>query len=236
MDLTVRDAATIFDVPEGRIYRWIHEDDLPSREVNGQYYFNRTELLEWATVRRVKFSPDLFRDTSGSGESAVGEGLIEALNLGGIISGLSGSDKSEVLKEIVGRMHLPEGFDRSVLHQLFLAREAAGSTAVGDGIAIPHPRHPVVLPVGRPTLTLCFLERPVDFGAADRQPVHTLFVLVSPTIRAHLRMLARIACALRDEPLRAVLKRRGTPEEILREARRVEETFERNPVDSRGSA
>ena len=236
MDLTVRDAATIFDVPEGRIYRWIHEDDLPSREVNGQYYFNRTELLEWATVRRVKFSPDLFRNTSGSGESAVGEGLIEALNLGGIISGLSGSDKSEVLKEIVGRMHLPEGFDRSVLHQLFLAREAAGSTAVGDGIAIPHPRHPVVLPVGRPTLTLCFLERPVDFGAADRQPVHTLFVLVSPTIRAHLRMLARIACALRDEPLRAVLKRRGTPEEILREARRVEETFERNPVDSRGSA
>lgn len=236
MDLTVRDAAAIFDVPEGRIYRWIHEDDLPSREVNGQHYFNRTELLEWATVRRVKFSPDLFRDASGSGESAAGEGLIEALQLGGIISGLSGSDKREVLKEVVGRMHLPGGFDRSVLHQLFLAREAAGSTAIGDGIAIPHPRHPVVLPVGRPTLTLCFLDRPVDFGAPDRQPVHTLFVLVSPTIRAHLRMLARIACALRDEPLRAVLKRRGSPEEILGEIRRMEASFGRNPVDTRESA
>ncbi len=133
-------------------------------------------------------------------------------------------------------MQLPAGFDRSVLCELFLARESAGSTAVGDGIAIPHPRHPVVLPVGRPMLTLCFLERPVDFGAADRQPVHTLFVLVSPTIRAHLRMLARIACALRDEPLRAVLKRRGPPAEVLREVRRVEEAFMPKPVDPGGTA
>ena len=62
MDLTVRQVAAIFDVPEGRIYRWIHDDGLPSRQVNGNQYFNRTELLEWATVRRVKFDPDLFRD------------------------------------------------------------------------------------------------------------------------------------------------------------------------------
>jgi PTS system nitrogen regulatory IIA component len=234
MDLTVRAVAAIFDVPEGRIYRWIQDEDLPSREVNGQYYFNRTELLEWATVRRVKFDPDLFRDSSGN--SPPGEGLAEALRLGGIITGLPGRDKPEILRAVVDRMRLPEGFDRSVLCQLFLAREAAGSTAVGDGIAIPHPRHPVVLPVGRPTLTLCFLERAVDFGAADRQPVHTLFVLVSPTIRAHLRMLARIACALRDESFRAVLKRRGAAEEILSEAQRVEDSFHRGAADTRESA
>jgi PTS system nitrogen regulatory IIA component len=133
-------------------------------------------------------------------------------------------------------MQLPEGFDRSVLCQLFLAREAAGSTAVGDGMAIPHPRHPVVLPVGRPTLTLCLLDRAVDVGAADRQPVQTLFVLVSPTIRAHLRMLARIACALRDESFRATLKRRGSPEEILSEVQRVEDSFNPSAVATRGSA
>jgi PTS system nitrogen regulatory IIA component len=233
MDLTVRDAAAIFDVPEGRIYRWIHEDDLPTREVNGQHYFNRTELLEWAAVRRVKFDPGLFRDPSRS--PSTGEGLVAALELGGTITDLHSSDKRGILQEVVERMRLPEGFDRSVLSQLFLAREAAGSTAVGDGIAIPHPRHPVVLPVGRPTLTLCLLERPVDFGAPDGEPVHTLFVLVSPTIRAHLRMLARVACALRDEPFRAVLKRRGSAEEILRQLHRVEDSFDRSGVDARES-
>ena len=161
---------------------------------------------------------------------------MEALRSGGIITGLPGSDKGEILREVVERLRLPEDFDRSVLHQLFLSREAAGSTAVGDGIAIPHPRHPVVMPAGRPTLTLFFLDRPVDFGAPDRQPVHTLFVLISPTIRAHLRMLARIACALRDEHFRAVLKRRGSTEEILREVQRVEDSADRRSSETRESA
>lgn len=234
MDLTVRDAAAVFDVPESRIYRWIYEEDLPTREVNGQHYFNRTEVLEWATIRRVKFSPDLFHDSAGG--TAAGEGLIDALQLGGIVPGVGGANKRDVLREVVSRMPLPEGFDRSILLQLFLARESAGSTAIGDGIAIPHPRQPLVLPVGRPTLTLCLLDRPVDFGALDGKPVHTLFVLVSPTIRAHLRMLARIACLLRDAPFRALLERRGSADEILREVRRVEETFVTPPAQPRETA
>src|SRR5262249_38252961 len=127
-------------------------------------------------------------------------------------------------------------FDRSVLLQLFVSREAAGSTAAGDGIAIPHPRFPVVLPDGRPMLTLFFLEQPVDFGALDRQPVHTLFVLISPTIRTHLRMLARIACALRDERFRAVLKRRGSKEEILRAVDQVADQTDRSSFAKRESA
>ncbi len=234
MDLNVRQAAAIFAVPESRIYRWVHDDGLPSREVDGHHYFNRTELLEWATVRRVKFDPDLFRDR-GAGPTT-GEGLVEALERGGLITDLPGSDKQEIFQKIVDRMCLPEGFDRSVLAQLLLAREAAGSTAVGGGIAIPHPRYPVVLPVGRPTLTLCYLNQPFQFGAADRQPVDTLFVLVSPTIRAHLRMLARIACVLRDEPFRAALKRRAPAQEILREVRRAEDAFDRTSAGNRSPA
>ena len=234
MDLNIRQAAAIFDVPESRIYRWIHDDGLPSREVSGHHYFNRTELLEWATVRRVKFDPDLYRDSAAGPTS--GEGVVEALELGGIITDLAGSGKQEILKQVVERMRLPEGFDRSILAQLLLARESAGSTGVGGGIAIPHPRYPVVLPVGRPTLTLCYVNQPVQFGAADQQPVDTLFVLVSPTIRAHLRMLARIACVLRDEPFRAALKRRAPADEILREARRAEAAFDRTSADNRSPA
>ncbi len=228
MDLTVRGAAAIFHVPESQIYRWINELELPSREVDGQPYFNRTELLEWATVRRVEFTPDLFEPSEKN------EGLIDALELGGIISGVRCASKAEALRTIVDQMRVPGPFDRSILLQLFLAREAAGSTAVGNGIAVPHARYPVVLPVGRASLTIAFLERPVDFGfGAEGSPfVRTLLVLVSPTIRAHLRMLARIACALRDEPVRAVLQRQGPPGEILAAIRRVEASFESNPVAS----
>ena len=74
MELTIRDAAAIFGVPEGRIYRWVHDDDLPARNVNGQLYFNRTELLEWATIRRVKFASDLFRHPSAGPADRRGAG------------------------------------------------------------------------------------------------------------------------------------------------------------------
>jgi nitrogen PTS system EIIA component len=230
MDLTIRDVVAIFDVPEGKIYRWIHDADLPAREVNGHHYFNRTELLEWATVHRVKFSPDLVCDPSN--DTPRGEEMVSALQTGGIITGVHGSDRRDVLRQVVEKLRLPEDFDRTLLYQLFLARESIGSTAVGEGIAIPHPRYPVVLPVGPPILSLCFLNQPIDFGALDRQPVDTLFILVSPTIRSHLRMLARIACTLRDERFRAALTRRDSTETILREVQRVEKRFGRRSVDT----
>ena len=49
--------------------------------------------------------------------------------------------------------------------------------------------------------TLCFLEHPIEFGALDGQPVHTLFTIVSPTIKAHLHLLSRLAFALRSRRL-----------------------------------
>jgi PTS system nitrogen regulatory IIA component len=79
-----------------------------------------------------------------------------------------------------------------------------------------------VLHVTRPAITLCFLERPVDFGALDGQPVHCLFTMVSPTVRAHLTLLSRLAFALRDSGFQAAIKRQALRDEILTELRRVE--------------
>jgi len=109
-----------------------------------------------------------------------------------------------------------------MLLRLFQAREAAASTGIGDGIALPHVRNPIVLNVTRPSITLCFLEKPVDFGALDCQPVGVLFSLVSPTTRCHLQLLARLSFALHDAQFKEIVKGQGTAEEILRHARRVE--------------
>lgn len=49
MTLHVKDAATLFEVPEKTLYRWIAGNELPHQKVRHQYRFNRTELLAWAT-------------------------------------------------------------------------------------------------------------------------------------------------------------------------------------------
>jgi len=125
---------------------------------------------------------------------------------------------------VVSLMRLPEEVDREYLYQMLLARETLGPTGVGDGIAIPHVRNPVVLHV-RPAVTLCFLERPVEFGSLDGIPARALFLLVSPTTRAHLHLLSRLGAALHDPDLKRLVREQGGRDEILAAFRRVEAGF-----------
>jgi PTS system nitrogen regulatory IIA component len=145
-------------------------------------------------------------------------GLADSLRAGGIHYRIGGADKTGVLKSVVEVMLLPEEVDRQFLLQVLLARESLGSTAIGNGIAVPHVRNPIVMHIPRPMATLCFLEHPIEFGALDGQPVHTLFTIVSPTIKAHLHLLSRLAFALRQPAFAEVIARQGSREEILRES------------------
>jgi PTS system nitrogen regulatory IIA component len=226
MQLTVRDVAKLLNVSEKTIYRWVNQGSLPAYRVNEQYRFNRAELLEWATSRRMNVSDQLFQEPESNATPM--PSLVEALKAGGINYRVAGLTKEEALHAVVDTMRLPEEVDRDLLLRVLLAREALESTGIGDGIAIPHVRNPIVLHVSRPMITLCFLEHPVDFKALDGKPVFVLFSLISPTVRAHLHLLSRLVFALRDPGVKDVIMRQGTREEILAEFRRVEEGLRSN--------
>lgn len=220
MKLTVRDAAQMLNVSEKSIYRWIKQGVIPAYQINDQYRFNRAELLEWATSRKINVSPDIFAEPEAG--DAPSPSLSEALAAGGIHYRLGGADKASVLQAVVDVMKLPEEVDRKFLYQVLLAREALGSTGIGDGIAIPHVRNPIVLHVLRPMVALCFLEQPVEFGALDGQAVSTLFTLISPTVRAHLHLLSRLGFALRDGDFKAAVTQQSSREQILETLKRAE--------------
>ena len=205
MQLGVRDVARLLSVSEKSIYRWIQQGQLPAYKVQDQYRFNRAEILEWATSRKVALSPKAFDDSPSEAAALGPVSLVSSLRGGGIHYRVSGEDKAAVLKNLVEILPLPDGTDRTFLAEMLLARENMGSTAVGNGIAIPHPRFPVILPPSADTLSLCFLDHPVDFGALDGQPVNILFVLVSSTVRNHLRLLSRLAFALQNDEVRHCL-------------------------------
>ena len=213
MQLSVKDAAGILNVSEKTIYRWIKQGVLPSYRINEQFRFNRAELLEWATQRRIQVSPDIFAESGGGGLPL--PRLSDALKAGGIAYRLEGDDQASVLRAVVGVLNLPEEVDREYLYQVMMARDTLGSTGIGDGIAIPHVRNPVVLHVSKPTVTLCFLEHPIDFHAIDNEPVDTMFAIISPTVRAHLHLLSRLGFVLRDPEFKNVVKNRSAREAIM---------------------
>ncbi len=222
MQLGVRDAASILAVSEKTIYRWIKSGKLPAYRVNEQYRFNRAELLEWATSQRVNVSADIFQEPAEAGEDEL-TGLVEALEAGGIHYRISGQDKASVLRSVVEVMRLGDDVDRQFLLQVLLARESLGSTGIGEGIAIPHVRNPIVMYIQRPMITLCFLEKPIDFAAIDGRPVHTLFTIVSPTIRGHLNLLSKLAFSLREEGFKNAVLQQASREVILAEARKAQD-------------
>jgi nitrogen PTS system EIIA component len=223
MQLTVKDVSGLLNISEKTVYRWIEERKLPGYRLSGQYRFNRAELLEWATANRINVSPRIFEEP----ESTTGPlpELSDALLSGGVFYRLAGRDKPTVLRSVVEMLRLPDKVDREFLLQVLLAREALESTAIGDGIAIPHVRNPIVLHVPQPLVTLCFLESPVDFGALDGQPVQTLFTLISPTVKAHLHLLSRLAFALRDSDFKALIVRQASRDEILAAVRRISDSL-----------
>jgi PTS system nitrogen regulatory IIA component len=220
VQLTVRDVSKFLNVAEATITRWIRQRSLPAHYVGGQYRFHRAELLEWATANHIKVSLELFDHLEKHDEPI--PSLAEALEAGGIFYGLQDTNKDRALRALIQVLPLPAGIDRELLLRLFLAREAAATTAIGDGIALPHVRNPIVLHVDKPLVTLGFLQQPVDFGALDGKPVQVLFTLICPTTRSHLQMLSRLSYALHDAPFKHVVMRQGQPAEILQEVRRVE--------------
>jgi PTS system nitrogen regulatory IIA component len=154
VELKVRDVARLLDVSEQTVYRWVRSRSLPAHRVHDQYHFNRVELQEWAAVHKHRVSPKLFAPNGSSKELL---SLREAIERGGISYGVAGESRDEVLAAVTRLPGIPAGVDRRLLHQLLVAREALAPTSVGDGIAVPHPRDPVVVHVEQPIVFLCFL-------------------------------------------------------------------------------
>jgi PTS system nitrogen regulatory IIA component len=217
MQLTVQDVCRLMDVNERTVRRWIDDEQLPAHRVAGLYHFNRAELFEWATLRKLPVPAALLDAPPAT--QGVEQTLADALSAGGILYDVPGEDVESALRSVVERMRLPEPLDREMLLTVFLSREGVGSTAVGDGIAIPHPRYPMVLGVSGPRVMLCFLKHAIDFKARDGRPVDTLFVMVSPTARWHSMLITQVARALSDSRFRELVTTRAEADRILEASR-----------------
>jgi PTS system nitrogen regulatory IIA component len=169
MQLNVREVSKLLKVSEKKVYDWIKRGILRADRVNDQYRLHRGDLLERTSSREIDIPAEIFADPGSLGVPT--PRLVDALVTGGIFYGLQGDDKATVMRAIVNSPAVPSNTDRESIAQLLLAREALGSTAIGGGIAIPHVRRPILLNTLRPAISLCFLEKPVDFGAFDGQPL-----------------------------------------------------------------
>ena len=114
-----------------------------------------------------------------------------------IIPALKVNNKKQVLQELAARAAALTGQNEKTIFDTLMQREKLGSTAVGNGIAIPHGK---MAALTRLFGLFALLDRPIDFEALDGQPVDLIFLLLAPEGAGadHLKALARVARLLRD--------------------------------------
>lgn len=134
-----------------------------------------------------------------------------------IIPNLEATSKDAAVQAMVASLKdagaIPAGDEESIVAAI-LKREELGSTGIGNGVAVPHTKHPSV---DRLVATVAISTEGVDFASLDGEAVYILFLLVSPPDRPgdHLRGLENISRHLRDQTFCNFLKQSKSVEDIV---------------------
>lgn len=233
MRLSLSEATEFLGVNERTVRRWIRDRGFPVHRADERLFVNPMELWEWAAEHNVPVAPELLERARNMPEAAAP--ISALLETGGIHHDVPGRTQLDALRAVIERLPLPPGVDREFLATALAAREAMGSTAIGNGIAIPHVRNPIVLQVSEPLVSLCLLATPLDFGALDGQPVHALFTVISPTVPMHLRMLAELSFLLQNDEMLRLLRSRAPSDRLLAHIRSLEQSIGRPSKPRAGS-
>lgn len=214
-DLTVKETAEFLKVSEKTIYRWIRQGVIPAIKFQGQYRFDRKEIEAWARYKRIgsHIAAGIHVDT----QQEVVE-LTEAVKLGGIHYKVEGSTPDTLFGNMVELFpfaaKMPQDMKEALVTDL-REREALVPTGIGNGIALPHPRHPRDWGIGAPAVGIFFLERPVDFKAVDGQPVFVFFSILCSTVKGHLKMLSQVSHLLNNPDIREALRNTPTRTDLM---------------------
>ena len=140
--------------------------------------------------------------------------IIDLLKPEAITLGLDISSKDDAINALIG-LHAAAGNlkDKDAYKAAILAREEQGSTAIGDGIAVPHAKTSAVK---APALAAITVKNGVDYGAPDGKPSDLLFMIAATEDGdVHLEILSRLMVMLMDPDFTAKLRAAKSVDEFL---------------------
>ena len=151
--------------------------------------------------------------------------ITDFLTVQTIIPALSSHEKNSALEEMANWLvSYHRHLNKQTVLTVLLEREKISTTAIGEGVAIPHGKLP-----GVERVLGVFARSPqgVDFASLDGGPTHLFFVLIAPENAAadHLKALARISRLLKDEAFRRRLMEGQTSQELFNIIAEEDEKF-----------
>jgi PTS system nitrogen regulatory IIA component len=141
--------------------------------------------------------------------------LIKLIRRGGVFRDIPGGTPEEALAAALKIIPIPTPLDSAVLLKALLEREALMSTAIGKGIALPHPRNALISDPNDQFAVIGYLRRNIDWKALDGNIVHSFILIVSASPKLHLQTLSHVNFFCQREDFRAFLRNRASQEELI---------------------
>ncbi len=221
-NMTLEDFAKHVGLDARDVRKMADRGKLPAQKVAGKWRFNRAEVTEWLQQDMISLEleenrlRDIERAMSEAGSRDVDQHLLTAMmSVKGIDLSLPAKTKSSVLLELCGladRTGLL--YDQPGLLTAVQQRESMCSTALPNGIAIPHPRQPMPYVSAEPFVCFARLPRGIGFGSPCGGLTSLFFLICCHEDRQHLHVLARLMRVLDDDTI-GKLREAETEEEAL---------------------
>lgn len=217
MDLKIKDVAELLSVSETTIRRWLTDGKIPAYRLNHQYRFSRIEIENWMLKCKLKPIDSI---TEKEEEIPPPRGGMQQFSLyRAVHRGVVYSDANSLTKEQLIRTAAPSiaerlKLDSEVLSELLIDRERLMPTALNNGIAVPHSRE-CLQQIPFDLVSVVFPEEPMDYGALDGKPVHSLFFLFASDDKIHLQLLAKIAHLSSHPEAQELLRQRPNKSTLL---------------------
>ncbi len=144
-----------------------------------------------------------------------GVDLAVLIHRGGIFFDVEGNTPEEIYSKISSMIKLPEGLTSEQICNALCAREQVLSTAVGNGIALPHARASIIKNIEEQQICVVYLKNPIDMQAPDEREVYVMFVLLTQNSQVHLKVLTELAGLFRNLRFRKALESHAGEAEIL---------------------
>jgi len=212
--MTLGEVAEYLHLAERTVLRMAQRGDIPAAKVASQWRFMRPLVREWL-VGQMQSLPVPQPDGKTDLKAPLLP-LSEVFHSDLMTFDLKPGPKESILRQLLAPL-LRTGFakDTNQLLTSLLDRERMMTTAVGHGIAIPHPRRHLPGMFPEPAIALGICPAGTDFAAIDDQRVHVFFLLCATREEIHLQLMANLSWLTRREGLIGDLRAASSHQQVL---------------------
>ena len=229
--LDLKTAAARLHMDALELKHFAQREEVPAQKRGEDFFFERRLLDEWAQRRMIGLHPRQLTDEHAQAMSerakSTGEVRIaDLLALEAIAPALSAKNKGGVLRDMTDlAARCGKVYDADALFRELVAREEAASTAVGEGVALLHPKFHDPYLFEESFVAYGRSERPIFFGASNGEGTRHFFLICSTDHAQHLRILARLAVLAHGTDLVRMMEAAETESDVVDAVASCEEEF-----------